>query len=155
MRSSKKHLRTCAKHAFKVRIEDERIAMEQKFKLKLQIFSREIARRVEDEAELVICQLETKVQDLKYQLGQAHVAAPVHSPAPSTVEHLPLNHPAKSEEPAAPLDLCAGISKWRGDELLDRINKHVEHMREHGVLAGRHPPRGTNMQVTTFLFITT
>jgi hypothetical protein len=137
-------------HAFQVRIEDERIAMEHKFKLKLQIFSREITRRANCQADGVIRQLETKIQDLEDQRGQAHVAALAYLPAPSTEEDpdVPLNHPAKPEEPAAPLDLCAESTKWWGDVLLDRINKHVEHMRQHGVLAGRHPPRRTNMQVT-------
>ena len=144
--------------AFQVRIEDERIAMEIKFKRKLQILSREIGRRTKDEADWVICQLETKVQDLEDQLGQAYVAAPAHLAARSTEEDLPLNQPAQPEEPAAPfypfagsssepeepaapLDPCAGSSSWWGDVLLDRINKHFEHMREHGVLAGRHLPR--------------
>jgi hypothetical protein len=145
-------------HAFQVRIEDERIAMEIKFKRKLQILSREIARRTKHEADWVIRQLETKVQNLEDQLGQAYVAAPAHLAAQSTEEDLPLNQPAQPkepaapfypcagsfaepEEPAAPLDPCAGSSRWWGDVLLDRINKHVEHMREHGVLAGRHLPR--------------
>ena len=42
-------------HACKLRIEDESIAMEHKWKRKLDILSRGIARRAEDEADWAIC----------------------------------------------------------------------------------------------------
>jgi chromosome segregation ATPase len=63
-------------HACKLRIEDERLAMDHKWKRQLHILSREIARRAEDEADWAICQLETKVQDLQDQLGQLRHTLP-------------------------------------------------------------------------------
>jgi len=115
-------------HACKLRIEDMRLAMDHKWKGKLDILSREISRRSEEEADWAICQLETKVQDLQDQLGlaksrtcktnlarptEAHVATPAHSPALSTEDH-PLAHPEKPEEehPLAHVSinfLCADV----------------------------------------------
>jgi len=63
-------------HACKLRIEDERLAMDHKWKRQLHILSREIARRAEDDADWAICQLETKVQDLQDQLGQQRHTLP-------------------------------------------------------------------------------